>query len=86
MAVYWAKINTTAQNIKVLLDPSTKVDLEVNEEIEKFMFRHQNAEQNRNIWAANISLENVTKFKHFHTMLTNQNCIHEEIKSRLNTG
>jgi len=34
----------------------------------------------------NKSLENVAKFKHFETAVTNQNCIHEEIKSGLNSG
>jgi hypothetical protein len=48
--------------------------------------RHQNSEQNQNIRTANESFENVTKFKYFGTTLTNQNDIHDEIKSRLNSG
>jgi hypothetical protein len=35
---------------------------------------------------ANESLENMAKFKYSGTMLTNQNDIHDEIKSRLNSG
>jgi hypothetical protein len=31
------------------------------------------------------SLENVAKFKYFLMMLTYWNCVHEEIKSRLNS-
>jgi hypothetical protein len=48
------------------------------------MSRHPNSGQNQNIrfeW-----FENVAKFKYFGTTLTNQNDIHDEIKSRLNSG
>jgi hypothetical protein len=42
-------------------------------------------EQNQNIRIANESYENVAIFKHLETTLTNQNDIHDEIKSRLNS-
>jgi hypothetical protein len=50
------------------------------------MSRHQNSVQNQNIRTANESFENVAKFKYLGTTLTNQNDIHDEIKSRLNSG
>jgi hypothetical protein len=50
------------------------------------MSRHQNSGQNQNIRIANELFEKVEKFKHLGTTLTNQNGIHDEIKSRLNSG
>jgi len=47
---------------------------------------YMNSEQNQNIRIANESFENVEKFKHLGTALTNQNDIHDELKSRLNSG
>jgi hypothetical protein len=41
--------------------------------------------QNQNINMA-MSFENVAEFKYLGTTLTNQNDIHDEIKSRLNSG
>jgi hypothetical protein len=48
------------------------------------MSRYPNSGQNQNIRIANESFENVGKFKYLGTTLTNQNDIHDEIKSILN--
>jgi len=50
------------------------------------MSRNQNAGRSRVIKNDNSSFENVEEFKHFGTILTYQNSIQEEIKSRLKSG
>jgi hypothetical protein len=76
------------KNIETVLESSKEVCLEVNREDTKYMFmsRHQNARQKRSLLTAKKSFENVEKFKCLEMTVTNQNCIHEEIKSRLNSG
>jgi hypothetical protein len=59
----------------------------VNSEKTKYMLMsHTKVGQKHDIKIANRSFEGVTKFKYLGTMLTDQNCIQEEIKSRLNSG
>jgi hypothetical protein len=48
--------------------------------------RCQKVGQRQSIKIANRSFEGVAEFKYLGTTLTDQNCIHEEIKSRLNSG
>jgi hypothetical protein len=50
------------------------------------MSHHPNSGQNQNIRIANELFENVAKFKYLVMTLTNQNDIHDKIKSRLNLG
>jgi hypothetical protein len=81
-------INTTKENIETLLDASRNIGLEINAEKTNYMIMscHPNSGQNQNIRIANESFENVAKFKYLGAILTNQNDIHDEIKSRLNSG
>jgi hypothetical protein len=71
-----------------LLHASKEVGLEVNPEKTKYMLEShcQKAGQRQSIKIANRSFENVEDFKYLGTTLTDQNCIHEEIKRRLNSG
>jgi hypothetical protein len=81
-------IDTIQKNTKALLPASKEVGLEVNAEKTKYMLvsRCQKAGQRQSIKLANVSFKDVAKFKYLGTTLTDQNCIQEEIKSRLNSG
>jgi hypothetical protein len=78
-------VNTIKENSETLLEASRDIGLEINAEKTKYMImsRHLNSVQNQNIRIDNESFEKVAKFK---TKLTNQNNIHDEIKSRLSSG
>jgi hypothetical protein len=76
------------ENTKSLIEASRNVGLEINAEKRKYkiLSRHPNSGQNQNIRIANESFENVETIKNLGTTLTNQTDIHDEIKSRLNSG
>jgi hypothetical protein len=81
-------INTIKENSETLFEAMRDIGLEINAEKTKYMImsRYPNSGQNQNIRTANESFENVATFKYLGTTLTNQNDIHDEIKSRLNSG
>jgi hypothetical protein len=80
-------IKTIKENRETLLGASREVGLEINTEKTKYIiFCHHNSGQKQNIRRANESFENVATFKYLETTLTNQTDIHDEIKSRLNSG
>jgi hypothetical protein len=51
-----------------------------------YTLHYQKAGLKQSIKIAKKSFEDVAKFKYLGTTLTDQNCMHEEIKSRLNSG
>jgi flagellar hook protein FlgE len=81
-------INTIKENTETLLEAGRDDGLEINAEKTKYMgmSHHLNSGQNQNIRTAKESFESVAKFKHLGMTLTNQNDIHDEIKSRLVSG
>jgi hypothetical protein len=86
--IYWAKIQITVKkNAEILLDTGKEVSLEINACKTKYRFMsHQYAGQEHNLNTANKFCENLARFKCLATTLTNQNCVHEETETRLNSG
>jgi hypothetical protein len=70
------------------LDVGKEVGLEVNPEKPKYMLKpfYQKAGQRHCIQKANSSFEDVATLKYLRKTVTDQKCMHEEIKSRLNSG
>jgi sorting nexin-29 len=81
-------ISTIKKNTEALLDASKEVGLEVNSEKTKYMLmsRSETTGLKYSIKTVNRSFGDVAKFKYLGRTLTDQNCMHEEIKSRLNPG
>jgi sorting nexin-29 len=81
-------IHTIRKNTDALLITSKETGLEVNAEKTTYMVmsRDQNTGLNGNIQIGNKSFETVEQFKYLGTTLTNQNSIHQEIKSILKSG
>jgi hypothetical protein len=81
-------VNTIKENSETLLEAGRDIGLETNVEKTKYMIIscHQNSGRNQNIRIANELCENVAKFKYLGKTLTNRNDIHDEGKSRLNSG
>jgi hypothetical protein len=78
-------IGSIKKTTEVLFVTSREAGLEVNAEKTMYVFMscEQNAGQYHNINISNKSFESVVNFKYLETTPTNQNCVHEEIKSRL---
>jgi hypothetical protein len=85
---YADDVNVVGENTEALLNASKEVGLEVNPEKTKYMLmsRRQKIGQKHSIKVANRSFEDVAKFKYLGITLTDQNCMREEINSRLNSG
>jgi len=81
-------INTVKEKTETIVDASSDTGLEISLEKTQYMIMstHPNSGQYQSIRIANEPFEIVAKFKYLRMTLTNQNDIHDEIKSRLNSG
>jgi hypothetical protein len=81
-------IYSRKKSTEALIDASKEFGLEVNPEKTKYMLMSpsQKTGQTHSIQIANRSFEDAAKFKYLGTTLTDQNYMHEEIKSGLNSG
>jgi len=79
------RAHTIVKNKEALVVASKETGIEVNTDKTKYMVmsRDQNAGRSRSIKNDRSAFEMVEEFKCLGTTLTNQNSIHEEIKSRL---
>ncbi|KAJ4450824.1 hypothetical protein ANN_02254 [Periplaneta americana] len=79
---------TIRENMKILVEASKGIGLEVNPEKTKYMImsRDENIVRNGTIKIGDLSFEEVEKFKYLGATVTNINDTREEIKRRLNMG
>ena len=81
-------VHTVKENAASLIVATKEIGLEVKADKIKYMVtsRDQNVGRSHSTKTDNSSFERVEEFKYLGTTLTNQNSLHEEIKSRLKSG
>ena len=81
-------IHTLMENAEALVAATREIGLEVSADKNKYMVmsRDQNAGRIHSVRIDNSTFERVEEFKYLGTVLTNQNSIAEEIKSRMKSG
>jgi hypothetical protein len=81
-------VHTVEKNAEALVVAGKEIGLEVNAVKTEYviMSGDKNAVQSHSIKTDSSSLERVEQFKYLGTAVTDQNCVQEEIKSRLKVG
>jgi hypothetical protein len=81
-------VHTVRENAEALVVATRETGLEVNADKTKYMVmsRDRNAGRRHSVKIDSSSIKKVEEFKYLGTMLTDQNSIQEEIKSRLKLG
>jgi len=83
--IFVDNVNIIKKTTGDLLEASREVVLEVKRKLLSIWLCHyENVGQNHSLPIANKFFENLAKFKYSESTVINQNCIHEESKSRLN--
>jgi hypothetical protein len=82
------RVHTVKENAEALVVATKKIGLEVNADKIKYMVMSwdRNAGRDESVKTDDSSIERVKEFKYLGTKLTDQNCVLEEIKSRLKLG
>jgi hypothetical protein len=82
------RMHAIRKNKEALVVSSKQTGIEVNAEKTKYMImsRDKYPGQNHNIKIQNKTFERVEEFIYLETILTNQNSIHEDFKSRMKSG
>jgi hypothetical protein len=83
-----ANAHTVKENAEALVVATKEIGLEVNADEIKFMVmsRERNVGRDDSVKIDNSSIQSVEELKYLGTMLTDQNSIQDEIKSRLKLG
>ena len=86
--IFGGSVHNIKKNTEALVVASKVIGLEINAHKTQYMvmYRDQNAGRSHSIKFDNISFERVVEFKYLEKTLTNKNSIHEETKSKLNSG